>query len=399
MPHAGKIDRSPEPGKSTTERCGRYVVNRIAIYLNSLFVQDNLAQFIYNLKLLDGILGKAGPLPNNEGENKAVMGISVAMCTYNGERYLGEQLQSIAAQSLRPFELVVCDDGSTDSTVPTLESFGQRAPFDVRIIRNETNLGVTQNFEKAIKLCTGEFIALSDQDDVWLPDKLTRLSELLAQDSSLGGAFSNAELIGEDSQPSGKLLWSTLCWTFRDQRDFERIAAIKLLLHGVVATGSMLMIRAAVREAICPIPRSWMHDAWITWMLVLYSRLSFVSEPLVQYRIHPNQQIGICSLTPYEQFQRRRRESTDKFDAWSKQFEELRNRWIIQPGEDFEKCLAMIEGRITFLRHRARLPRNPLVRACKVLASASSYRCYANGFRSMLRDTLIPVRHKPGERA
>ena len=197
------------------------------------------------------------------------MQISVAMCTYNGERYLHEQLQSIAAQSLPPSEVVVCDDGSTDSTIAVLEEFRQRASFDVRVIRNETNLGITRNFEKAIELCNGEFIALSDQDDVWLPDKLKCLSELLAKDSSLGGVFSDAELIGEDSKFNGKHLWLTLGWPLKEG-DLDRANGMKLLLHGVVATGSMLMFRAAARIFMCPIPRSWAHDAWITWILVLF---------------------------------------------------------------------------------------------------------------------------------
>src|SRR5260370_27009832 len=98
--------------------------------------------------------------------------ISVAMCTFNGARFLPEQLQSIALQTLQPSELVICDDGSTDGTVGILQSFALSARFPVRIFCNQETLGPARNFEKAIGLCDGEIISLCDQDDVWRPEKL-----------------------------------------------------------------------------------------------------------------------------------------------------------------------------------------------------------------------------------
>ena len=129
-----------------------------------------------------------------------------------------------------------------------------------------------------------------------------------------------------------------------------------------------------------------------------YSKLACVSDPLTRYRIHPDQYTGIASLTFYQQLQRRRREPSNKFEAWSNQFEELRNRWITRPGDDFEKCLNLIEGRIAFSRSRAELPSNPWLRACKVLGSASSYGYYASGLNSMLRDIFIPAVSRSRER-
>src|SRR5882762_9087557 len=100
------------------------------------------------------------------------MKISIAMCTYNGARYLREQLDSIAAQTRPPSELIVCDDNSLDETREIVAGFAASAPFPVRLGVNEQNLGSIRNFERAIKLCEGDLIALSDQDDVWLPEKL-----------------------------------------------------------------------------------------------------------------------------------------------------------------------------------------------------------------------------------
>jgi len=98
--------------------------------------------------------------------------ISIAMATYNGESFLAEQLDNLAKQTLKPLELVVCDDGSTDDTVAILEGFAALAPFPVSIHRNGTRLGHTENFLKAANLCSGKWIGFCDQDDVWLPNKL-----------------------------------------------------------------------------------------------------------------------------------------------------------------------------------------------------------------------------------
>src|SRR5215208_90703 len=112
----------------------------------------------------------------------------VAMCTYNGAQFVAEQLDSIAAQTRRPDELVVCDDGSDDATPEIIREFAHRASFPLRFYVNETNLGSTRNFERAISLCEGDFIALADQDDVWLPEKLERLERALA-DENIALAF------------------------------------------------------------------------------------------------------------------------------------------------------------------------------------------------------------------
>jgi len=103
------------------------------------------------------------------------MKISVAMCTYNGSRFLENQLNSIGAQEVQPFELVICDDGSTDSTVQIIEAFRETVSFPVHLHRNSTNLGSTRNFQEAIELCRGDIIALCDQDDYWLPPQNNRI--------------------------------------------------------------------------------------------------------------------------------------------------------------------------------------------------------------------------------
>jgi glycosyltransferase involved in cell wall biosynthesis len=118
------------------------------------------------------------------GSNEKII-ISVVLCTYNGEKFLKQQLESIAHQTMLPDELVICDDQSTDQTLEILKEFSARAPFFVDVVSNPKRLGYRENFMKAANLCRGQFIAFSDQDDVWLPQKLARCVEVLRRTGAL----------------------------------------------------------------------------------------------------------------------------------------------------------------------------------------------------------------------
>src|SRR6185436_8451912 len=135
------------------------------------------------------------------------MKISVAMCTYNGADFLPEQLESILAQSRMPDQIVVCDDGSTDETRALLQRF-EKESRDVILLRvNKKNLGSVKNFEQAIHLCNGDVIGLSDQDDVWRPDKL-QLIEQGFRKSSIGLVFSDAGIVDENLKPLDRRMWN-----------------------------------------------------------------------------------------------------------------------------------------------------------------------------------------------
>lgn len=133
------------------------------------------------------------------------MRISIAMATYNGEKFIQEQLESLTSQQLLPCELVVTDDGSSDSTLELLQAFAETAPFPVRIHENETNLGYSDNFLKAAKLCTGDWVAFCDQDDVWLPNKLIDAARAIEQHAEVSLILQNAHLCNADLMQRGRL--------------------------------------------------------------------------------------------------------------------------------------------------------------------------------------------------
>lgn len=219
--------------------------------------------------------------------------VSVALCTYNGGRYIQELFDSLRAQERLPDEVVICDDGSADDTLEIVERFAASAPFPVRVDRNEQNLGPTKNFEKTINLCTSVLIATCDQDDIWMPEKLARAAHAFEEDPDLGFTFSDAELIDVAGQRQGQRLWEAVGFVGRRRALAEQGNLIELLVMHTFVTGATMTFRADLRGIITPIPDGWFHDAWIALLGSFVRPYRMISEPLLLYRIHPDQQIGV----------------------------------------------------------------------------------------------------------
>lgn len=224
--------------------------------------------------------------------------ISVALCTYNGEKYLPEQLESIVQQSMPVNELVACDDGSSDNTLGILQKFAEEVPFPVRVFRNETNLGSTKNFEKCLSLCLGDLIMLCDQDDRWRNDRVEKQVGYLREHPEMDAVFCNARIIDGASQPTQSTIWQQIQFTESSQRRWKSGKAHEILFGGFVVTGATLAIRRSSLERLTPFPihiPRLIHDAWIALVLSLEGKIQFIDEPLVFYRLHDNQQVGFGS--------------------------------------------------------------------------------------------------------
>ena len=224
------------------------------------------------------------------------MKVSIALCTYNGADFLRAQLESYVRQTRLPDELVVCDDRSTDETGSILEEFAAAAPFPLRIVRNETNLGTIKNFEKAISLCGGDIIFLSDQDDVWQPQKIARFCAEFEAHPEVGLIFSNAELTDAGLAPLGASLWDFAYPAHREIGAGRQNEFFKKLLCENVVTGATAAFRASLRDALLPIPANlplMIHDHWIALAAAANSEILALDENLIQYRQHAGQQIGV----------------------------------------------------------------------------------------------------------
>jgi glycosyltransferase involved in cell wall biosynthesis len=228
------------------------------------------------------------------------MKASVAMCTYNGAKFLQKQLESIANQTIKPSELIVCDDGSTDQTLAILEEFALVTQFPVAIHQNATQLGVVKNFEKAISLCTGDLIFLADQDDIWMPEKIETMSFFFSTNPKCLLLFTDALLIDEVGKSlSPHSLWTQINFNQKIQSKLSqtRYALWTYLKGNNFATGATLAFRRPLLSEALPFPKieknDWYHDWWLSLNAACKKGLFYSSRQLTQYRIHQMQQVGI----------------------------------------------------------------------------------------------------------
>lgn len=221
--------------------------------------------------------------------------ISVALCTYNGEKYLPEQLESIIRQSVSVDEIVICDDGSTEDTIGLLRRFAETAPCVVRIFQNDTNLGSTKNFEKCLSLCEGDIIFCCDQDDRWREDKVEKQTTYFAAHPQCDAVFSNALIMDDDSELTSSTIWQEIEFSEEPQQRWKEGKAHEILFGGFVVTGATLALRRSCLDRLMPFPThipQLIHDAWIALALSLEKKIDFINEPLVFYRMHASQQVG-----------------------------------------------------------------------------------------------------------
>lgn len=204
------------------------------------------------------------------------MRISIALATYNGAKYLQEQLDSFVAQTKQPDELVVCDDGSTDGTVELLTQFQKNAPFLVRLYKNSCRLGYVQNFGKAIELSEGDIIFISDQDDLWLPEKIITVIKAFNGSSDTFVVVNDQEIVNSDLSPTGLTILGQI-----------RSAG---LADSHLITGACTAIKKSFVTLAIPIPENIPggHDTWIHRLAATLDVTLVIPHVLQMYRRHEN---------------------------------------------------------------------------------------------------------------
>ena len=333
--------------------------------------------------------------------------ISIAMCTCNGEAYLAEQLNSIAEQTRLPDELIVCDDASTDNTIGILEQFSKNSAFPVRVYLNKQRLGSTKNFEKVISLCNGEFIFLSDQDDVWMPQKIECILQVFMNNSDAGYVFSDALIVDDEARPMGYTMWESIRFTKRQRKRFKQGKQLAILLKHNVVTGATMAFRAKLKSIVIPISEVWIHDEWIA---LLASSINmhgvFIEQPLIRYRQHSSQQIGgrrkehsfikqvRCALATKDQ------SFINDFYQVELKFSKALERLNLMLQLDDNNNLRYIEAKINYLRARQnhyitrqyiRKHKNHIARLTGILKELLTFRYhrFSNGWKTVLRDLFL----------
>lgn len=210
--------------------------------------------------------------------------VSIALCTYNGEKHLRPQLQSLLAQTYQNLEIICVDDQSIDSTFSILEEF-RLNDTRLHLHVNSENLGYVKNFEKAISLCSGDYIALCDQDDIWHPKKIELMVRHIGNNQLL---YHDSAFIHEDGSPMNKAV--------SDVRKFYRGDDCRHFLIENCVSGHASMFRKSLVSELLPLPKNIFHDWWLAYIATNQGSIDYIDQKLVQYRQHEKASTNILKL-------------------------------------------------------------------------------------------------------
>ena len=210
--------------------------------------------------------------------------ISIALCTYNGRDFIKEQLDSVLSQSVQDWEMVIVDDCSQDETQTILNAYAERdARFKVHC--NDRNLGYNKNFEKALRLCEGEFIAICDQDDIWDKDKLKIQLEAIKQNLLI---YHDSAFIDQ----SGKSMGTKISEKFT----FYRGDQPEVFLYFNCVSGHSIFMKSSLLPYALPFPSDFHYDQWLAYIATSHGSIDFVDKSLVHYRQHKKNNTDILAI-------------------------------------------------------------------------------------------------------
>ncbi len=219
-------------------------------------------------------------MPSKQNINKKFPLISIVMACYQGENFVEEQIHSHLNQDYPHLEFIYLDDASTDATWTILQSLAQQDPR-INIFQNEKNLGYVGSFEKAIQLAQGEWIALSDQDDIWEKQKISRLFHAMGSHSLI---YADSQLI--DNQGN------ELPQRMSDLKNQIPYTSPLMYTFGAWAPGHSMLFQKSILTHAFPFPRFVSHDYYIGFVATCYQGSTYLPEILVQYRQHDQNAIG-----------------------------------------------------------------------------------------------------------
>ena len=329
--------------------------------------------------------------------------VSVAICTCNGGQFIREQLESIFNQTLQPGEIILCDDLSDDNTVEIAREVSADFNFPIEIFQNNSRLGVARNFCQAISLCRGDLIALSDQDDIWLPGKLEKMSGWLSQpaNTNIQVLFTDLEIVDSRLTSLGRTMWEHLGFNEKLRKRWRKGKALEvMILNGNFTTGASVIFRSSFfkrNASFIEKPHSrWIHDGLIALSAARESGIDFIEEPLVLYRQHEKQLIGAKE----EDYDRSYKSSLTRFRniiSGKSKLAEINNMLAasISLKSEFlemgfaEKDLSLLNSKIRHLEARSRLTGYRLRRIPVILNEMISLRYRYS--RKFFKEALIDL--------
>ena len=328
--------------------------------------------------------------------------VSVAMCTFNGEKFVRAQLESILSQTRPPDEIIICDDVSNDATVDVVKRIAAESKQKINIVQNKKNLGYLSNFESAITRTTGDIIFLSDQDDVWFPDKVASMIELFVQSPNVVLCYSDALLTDADLRPMGATMFGR-----RKGLQLKKVPGVRQLGRAVGFNGPTVAFHARLKPFIIPISplsKQWGHDHWIGFIAYAVGETEVIDRPLLYYRRHGTNTGKDAEL---DGGLRHQWQVVKKLYTGPKEYGERRRGWqdmVVRlneikdnklPGvrpeklsellQEAEACLGFARTRES-LKRKARWARLPVALRSFLLGD---YQRHARGIKSLIQDVVI----------
>lgn len=327
-------------------------------------------------------------------------GVSVALCTHNGARFIGEQIRSICLQTLLPDEIVISDDASTDDSITlakrALQDCLRSRPgiaIKLRILQNDSPLRVTKNFEAAVAACQGKFIALCDQDDVWHPQRLARMLGEFDRRPDVALLHSNARLVGANLEGLGQSLFEALEVKSSELKRIHEGHAFDVFLRRNLATGATTIFRRDLLRAALPFPTEWVHDEWLAIIASATGGVDVVEEMLIDYRQHGGNQIGARRETFMEKIQKAFAARGDTHLKRAVKAEILLRRLTILGTAVRPEFLEQAQSKLAHQRFRAKLPAHRLARIIPIFREAMTgrYGQCGRGPQGVIRDLFESV--------
>ena len=211
-------------------------------------------------------------------KNSSRPSITVVLTSFNCKQYLPMQIDSILNQTYQNWNLIIADDGSTDGTREIAERYSKTHP-GIKVITHR-NVGTCKNFESGLVLANGEYIAVADVDDYWLPDKLEKGVAYLEDNQHIGMVYHDAKIV--DSELN--IINSSLMQVQGFLPYSPQIETLNNLLQRNHVTGPTIMFRNSLSKYLVPFPYGFLQDHWIALIAAEYSEIGYISEPLVLYR-------------------------------------------------------------------------------------------------------------------
>ena len=320
------------------------------------------------------------------------MRASVCLCTYNGERYLPEQLESLATQTEQPFELLVADDGSTDATPTLVEAFARHAPFPVELVRNKERRGPAASLEGLLEKAAGDIILPCDQDDRWMPDKIAFLARRLEEVGGPLAAVCNSLFVDDEGRGIGGSLFERMrvdAGTIHLLSVPSSAGFLEIVRRDMIASHAICLKREALVQVL-PFGYRWHADWWMALVLSATSGLALVDRPLVAYRLHEGNTVGMRDGRPL--FERVTQHDAERFGSRAELLAAALERVSeLAPGVVTDETRTAVLARVAHLRARGSLPaRKRGKRLGTVVRELSSgrYGHFSNGWKSALADLL-----------